>query len=62
MLYLLAKGFLILLIGRAEGGEGTIKGLIGSWLVYFVMIAIVGISLAVGQRLPEELWKRADEE
>jgi len=49
-------------IGRAEGGEGTLKGLVGSWLVYFVMLVLVGISFGVGRMLPEVLWKRSDEE
>ena len=39
----------------------TLKGLIGSWLVYGVMLVLVGVAYGVGRMLPEEVWKREED-
>ncbi|KLO06723.1 MFS general substrate transporter [Schizopora paradoxa] len=52
---------LSLKIGQLEGGEMTLKGLVGSWLVYGVMLVLVGVAYGVGRMLPEEVWKREEE-
>ena len=48
--------------GLIRTGElDGVRGLIQSWMVYGVMLLLVGISVGVGRMLPAEAWVREEE-